>query len=41
MESINQAGIETSVSMVQAKESLKNLYDLGQKLKELVEQFKM
>ena len=41
MQSINQAGIETSVSMVQAKESLKNLHELGQKLKELVEQFKM
>jgi methyl-accepting chemotaxis protein len=41
MQSINQAGTETSVSMTQAKEALKNLHDLGQKLKELVEQFKM
>jgi len=41
MQNINQAGIETAASMTQAEESVKNLYELGQKLKELVEQFKM
>jgi len=41
MQNINQAGMETSVSMTQAKEALKNMQGLGQKLKELVEQFKM
>jgi methyl-accepting chemotaxis protein len=41
MQNINQAGIETSASMTQAEESVKNLHELGQKLKELVEQFKM
>jgi len=41
MQNINQAGLETSVSMTQAKEALKNMHELGQKLKELVEQFKM
>jgi methyl-accepting chemotaxis protein len=39
MQNINQAGIETSASMTQAEESVKNLHELGQKLKELVEQF--
>jgi methyl-accepting chemotaxis protein len=41
MQNINQAGIETAASMTQAEESVKNLHELGQKLKELVEQFKM
>jgi methyl-accepting chemotaxis protein len=41
MQNINQAGMETAASMTQAEESVKNLYELGQKLKELVEQFKM
>jgi len=41
MQNINQAGIETAASMTQAEESVKNLYELGQKLKEIVEQFKM
>jgi len=41
MQSINQAGMETSASMTQAEDSAKNLHELGQKLKELVEQFKM
>jgi methyl-accepting chemotaxis protein len=40
MQNINQAGIDTGVSMNQAEEALKNLHELGQKLKELVEQFK-
>jgi len=37
----HQAGMETSASMIQAEDSVKNLHELGQKLKELVEQFKM
>jgi methyl-accepting chemotaxis protein len=41
MQNINQAGIETAASMTQAEDSVKNLHELGQKLKELVEQFKM
>ena len=41
MQSINQAGMENSASMTQAEDSVKNLHELGQKLKELVEQFKM
>ena len=41
MQNINQAGLDTAVSMTQAEEALKNLHELGQKLKELVEQFKM
>ena len=41
MQNINQAGIETAASMTQAEESIKNLHELGQKLKEIVEQFKM
>jgi methyl-accepting chemotaxis protein len=41
MHNINQAGIETAASMNQAEESVKNLHDLGQKLKDLVEQFKI
>jgi methyl-accepting chemotaxis protein len=41
MQNINQAGMETSISMTQAEEALTNLHELGRKLKELVEQFKM
>ncbi|MEX0982575.1 MAG: HAMP domain-containing methyl-accepting chemotaxis protein [Bacteroidales bacterium] len=41
MQNINQAGIETAASMTQAEESVKNLHELGQKLKVLVERFKM
>jgi len=41
MQNINQAGMETALSMTQAEDALTNLHDLGQKLKELVEQFKM
>jgi methyl-accepting chemotaxis protein len=41
MQNINQAGMETASSMTQSEESVKNLHELGQKLKELVEQFKM
>ena len=40
MQNINQAGTETAVSMVQSEKSAKNLYELGQKLKEMVERFK-
>ncbi len=40
MQNINQAGTETAVSMVQAEKSAKNLYELGQKLKGMVEKFK-
>lgn len=41
MQNINQAGMETASSMTQAEESAKNLHELGQKLKEIVEQFKV
>jgi methyl-accepting chemotaxis protein len=41
MQNINQAGLETAASMIQAEDSIKNLHELGQKLKEIVEQFKM
>ncbi|MGD0341469.1 MAG: CHASE3 domain-containing protein [Bacteroidales bacterium] len=40
MQNINQAGTETAVSMVQSEKSAKNLNELGQKLKEMVERFK-
>jgi PAS domain S-box-containing protein len=40
MQNINQAGTETAVSMVQSEKSAKNLNELGQKLKEMVEKFK-
>ena len=40
MQNINQAGTETAVSMIQSEKSAKNLNELGQKLKELVERFK-
>jgi methyl-accepting chemotaxis protein len=41
MQNINQAGTETAVSMVQSEKAAKNLNELGQKLKELVERFKV
>jgi methyl-accepting chemotaxis protein len=41
MQSINQAGIETAASMIQSEKSVRNLNDLGQKLKEIVERFKV
>ncbi len=40
MQNINQAGLETSASMSQTEESVKNLHKLGQRLKEIIEQFK-
>jgi methyl-accepting chemotaxis protein len=40
MENINQAGAQTATSMKQAEIAAQNLHELGQKLKELVEQFK-
>ncbi|MHB8091267.1 MAG: HAMP domain-containing methyl-accepting chemotaxis protein [Syntrophales bacterium] len=41
MENINQAGAETAASMRQAEVSAQNLHELGQKLKRLVEQYKI
>jgi methyl-accepting chemotaxis protein len=41
MQSINQAGIETAASMIQSEKSARNLNDLGQKLKEIIERFKV
>jgi len=41
MQSINQAGIETAASMIQSEKSARNLNELGQKLKEMVERFKV
>jgi methyl-accepting chemotaxis protein len=41
MQSINQAGIETAAGMGQSEKAAKNLNDLGRKLKELVEKFKV
>jgi methyl-accepting chemotaxis protein len=41
MENINQAGAETVASMRQTEEAAKNLHELGQKLKDMVEQFKV
>ncbi len=41
MQNINQAGTETAVSMVQSEKAAKNLAELGQKLKDLVERFKV
>jgi methyl-accepting chemotaxis protein len=41
MENINQAGAETAASMKQAETAAKNLHELGQKLKGMVEQFKV
>ncbi|MFH0921372.1 MAG: methyl-accepting chemotaxis protein [Fibrobacterota bacterium] len=40
MENVNQAGAETAASMKQAETAARNLHELGQKLKGLVEQFK-
>jgi len=40
MQNINQAGTETAVSMVQAERSARSLYELGQKLKDLIGNFK-
>ena len=41
MENVNQAGAETAASMKQAETAARNLHELGQKLKGLVEQFKV
>jgi methyl-accepting chemotaxis protein len=41
MENINQAGAETAASMRQSETAAKNLHELGQKLKQLVEQYKV
>ena len=41
MENINQAGAETAASMRQAEVAAQNLHELGQKLKQLVEQYKI
>lgn len=41
MQNINQAGNETAVSMVQAEKSAKNLHELGLKLKDMVDRFKL
>jgi methyl-accepting chemotaxis protein len=41
MENVNQAGAETAASMKQAEIAAKNLHELGQKLKGLVERFKV
>jgi methyl-accepting chemotaxis protein len=41
MQNINEATAETAESIVQSEQSAKNLHDLGQKLKELVEQYKI
>jgi methyl-accepting chemotaxis protein len=41
MENINQAGVETVASMRQSEEAAKNLHELGNKLKEMMEQFKV
>lgn len=41
MQNINMAGTETAVSMVQSEKAAKNLTELGMKLKDLVEKFKV
>jgi methyl-accepting chemotaxis protein len=41
MQNINQAGTETAVSMVQSEKSARNLNELGQKLKVMVEKFQV
>jgi methyl-accepting chemotaxis protein len=41
MQNINQAGTETAVSMVQSEKAAKNLHELGQKLKDMVDRFKV
>jgi methyl-accepting chemotaxis protein len=40
MQNISQAGTETAVSMTQAERSARSLYELGQKLKDLIGNFK-
>jgi methyl-accepting chemotaxis protein len=40
MENINQAGAETAASMRQMETAAKNLHELGEKLKQLIEQYK-
>jgi len=40
MQNISQAGTETAVSMIQAERSARSLYELGQKLKDLIGNFK-
>jgi methyl-accepting chemotaxis protein len=39
MQNIKQAGTETALSMGQSEKSAKNLNELGQKLKDMVERF--
>ncbi|PKP34165.1 MAG: methyl-accepting chemotaxis protein [Bacteroidetes bacterium HGW-Bacteroidetes-17] len=41
MNNINQAGTENAASMKQAESAAKDLHELGQKLKHLVEQYKL
>jgi methyl-accepting chemotaxis protein len=41
MQNINQAGTENAASMIQAEKAAKGLNELGQKLKLLVEQYKL
>ena len=41
MENINQAGAETAASMRQSETAAKNLHELGERLKQLVEQYKV
>ena len=41
MNNINQAGTENAASMVQAEKAAKDMNELGQKLKLLVEQYKI
>jgi len=41
MENINQAGNETVASMRQTEEAAKNLHELGQRLKGMIEQYKV
>lgn len=41
MQNINQAGTENAASMIQAEKAAKGLNELGQKLKALVEQYKI
>jgi methyl-accepting chemotaxis protein len=41
MQNINQAGTETAVSMLQSEKSARNMHELGQKLKIMVERFKL
>jgi methyl-accepting chemotaxis protein len=41
MENINQAGAQNAASMKQAEIAAKSLHELGQKLKQLVERYKV